>query len=192
MLKRNLKTFCKSEDGNAAIEYLFMAPVVLMLFAGTLTFFDAYRARFEAEAATNTIGDMVSRETQALSDDYIDGMLGVFESLAHRSSNEALRVSVVQYDADQDTHQVVWSQARNESAGQLTTADTQTMGASFPLMGHLDRVVYIETKTGYGVPFGLVRETLLDDFEIRNDIVVAPRFASTVCYSANAGVTPTC
>ncbi len=191
MLKSKFSRFCRADDGDAALEYMIIAPVVMTLFVGTMTIFDAYRAKFEAEAATNTIADLVSRETTTLTDDYIDGMLNVFETLSHRSDDEALRVSVVSYNADSQSHEVVWSQSRNSASGALTSAETQNMSDAFPLMGHLDRVVYLETSTDYVVPVGLMRDTFMDDFEIRNDIVITPRFASTVCY-ATGGADPYC
>ncbi|HEX3755866.1 MAG TPA: TadE/TadG family type IV pilus assembly protein, partial [Rhizomicrobium sp.] len=62
MLK-NLFQFGKNRDGLAAIEFAFIAPVMVTLFFGTIELADALSCRTDVGSVADTAGDLVAQES---------------------------------------------------------------------------------------------------------------------------------
>lgn len=185
-----LKTFAEDESGVGAIELLFMTPILMWIFVATLSYFDAYRAKFAAHKANTVLADMVSRETVPLTPTYIDGMLELFESLADRNDDASIRITVVMWDEASGEHQYVWSRARGSSGvTRVQAAEIDTFSANLPLMGDQDQVIVVETFSEYNPRYGDVLVNILDMFEIETYSVISPRFVGQVCYEPDASTT---
>ena len=83
--------FKKSDEGSVAIETMLMVPIMAWAMLATLTFFDAYRNEAIAYKAGLTIADMISREADAIDDDYIDGARELLTFLASDDPQPDLR-----------------------------------------------------------------------------------------------------
>ena len=96
-------SFLRRAEGAVTVETVIVLPVLVWTFVAMAVFWDAYRAGTVALRATYTIGDLVSRETRCLDQGYLDGLRGVFDSLAAsgrpggvgRDGPSAIRVSWV-------------------------------------------------------------------------------------------------
>ncbi|WP_420837134.1 TadE/TadG family type IV pilus assembly protein, partial [Alexandriicola marinus] len=107
-----LRRLARREEGSMSIEAMIIIPVLIWSMLGSWVFFDAFRAQFSNAKASYTLGDIISRESGYITDEYIDSLYTLQRFLAARPEDIRLRVSVIKYDEDDDTHYVVWSENR--------------------------------------------------------------------------------
>ncbi|WP_386682968.1 TadE/TadG family type IV pilus assembly protein [Loktanella sp. R86503] len=199
-LRLALHRLWRQEDGTLTIEFLILAPIMFWTFLATLAYFDAYRAEAISEKAAMTIADVMSRETNGISDTYLDGVYGLLQFLTYSDANPEMRVSVLRYhdktsltpDGTDDHFHVVWSEVRNdESTGKqekLQTSDAKTMTAKLPKMGNEDRLILVETWTHYDSAYNLGMRNVwggndgdgeIKDIVMQTYVFTAPRFGQT-------------
>lgn len=122
------------------------------------------------------IGDMLSRETALIDQDYVDGLNQIFSYITVAKQPTWIRVSSVTWDEDQDKFVLQWSAA---SAGHAKLDDLLPIQASIPAMGDGDTVVVVETYMPYQTDFNIG----LDPFTYRNVVVTRPRFAPQLLWN---------
>jgi hypothetical protein len=178
--------FIREEEGSISIEAMIIMPMMFWTFLSLFSIFDAFHSYSINQKAAYTIGDAVSRETQPLDNDYIDGMWGLFNYLAQTDADGAMRITSVVYDAGQDRFEVDWSQIRG-SAAVLSTSELTSSAASvtawkarLPIIPDGERVMLVETWDTYDAPFS----TGLEQQVIHNRIYTRPRYAPRVCWLA--------
>jgi len=105
------KLRCYRDDvrGSLSVELVFVLPLLLWAYIAIVVFNDAYRARMEGQSAALNVADMISRNTDELTVDYLEGMNDVFDFLTTRNRDTRLRISSMMWDADSDQPEVVWS-----------------------------------------------------------------------------------
>ena len=146
ILMASLRRFREQEDGVISIEMIFAVPILLWTLMSTIVYFDAYRAEAITTRAALTVADMISREEQAITPDYLDGTRQVLRVLSESDANPDFRITVFRYRSTQDDFRRVWS--RNRGMGQnLTNADLQNLRNRFPPMANNDRAILLETRT---------------------------------------------
>lgn len=184
MLKQfttRLSELLKNEEGSASIEGIIWLPLVLTVLLSTFSFHDAFRYKALNTKAAFTISDVLSRETEAIDDAYLDGMVELLEYLTRSEGPYSVRVSHVRYDND-DGYLVEWSHARGSFTG-IDTANVGTIQSHLPTMLHNERLIVVETFTDYNTPFDL---DVLDTAELFYNVAVTrPRFAPQLLW-ANA------
>ena len=77
-----LRRFRSDERGVMATEAAIIAPMLASAVLASFAFFDGYRASGVNMKAAYTVSDMISRETDYITNDYLDGALGLFNFLA--------------------------------------------------------------------------------------------------------------
>jgi hypothetical protein len=110
--KSRLRTFADDTSGNMSIEAVIFVPLVMAMLAATFSFYDAFRFKAMNTKAAYTISDALSRETDAITPTYLNGMVSTLNFLTRSESHYSLRVTVVRYDEDDDQYKVDWSQSR--------------------------------------------------------------------------------
>lgn len=178
LLKR-LRRFRADETGSIAVETILIIPMVFWVYLTMFSIFDAYRNHSINQKAAYTIGDIISRETTPLDNSYMNGLR---EFLAYLTANEttdvAIRVTSVRYDAVNDVYKRDWSRRR----GWVSALDNTAVAAlkdDLPIMPHNERVMVVETFARYEAPFN----TGLSDHEIHNFVFTRPRYAPRVLWS---------
>jgi len=173
ILRRPLARFARRETASLTVEVMIMFPVLLWAFAGTFVFFDMFRENSVSEKAAYTVGDMLSRETDAITPTYMDNTLTLFSTLSGiPAENIGLRVSVIRWDGDDEVYDLRWSQARG-GATELDADEVETWEDVLPIMVDDEQIILVETFSRY-TPFldvGLGTMTL-DTF-----VYTRPRFA---------------
>lgn len=182
MIKRallsRLKAFNDETKGTVSVEAVIMFPLLLWAFLAMFTFFDGYRQVSIGQKAAFTIADMISRETDALNDIYIDNALEMFEYLTTSTGQSELRVSIIYYDDTANEYYLGWSEARGGRTA-LTDAVLQSWGAVLPVLPESEALILVETWKAYVAPFnvGLV------DRALETFIFASPRFASQLPFA---------
>jgi hypothetical protein len=175
--KSLLRGFCREEHGNVTVEFILAMPILFWTFMAAYVFFDGYRQSAVNLKAAYTISDLLSRETQAVNDAYIDSMVEVLSLMTRTPSDVDLRVSVIRWDAFDERYYLDWSENRGFPA-ELTDANIENIAGDLPEMPDNERVILVETNNVF-VPLFNVG---LDNLDLKNFVFTRPRFVSQVVF----------
>jgi hypothetical protein len=115
MFARYFKAFGKDESGTISIELLIVVPMLTWALISVIVYFDAFRAQYYSERANDTIADMISREENAITAEFLEGADGILRNLTTIDSSPEFRVTIVGYTEADDSYRIIWS--RGEGAG---------------------------------------------------------------------------
>lgn len=182
--------FRDDESGVISIGILFAVPILVWALLSTYVYFDVFRAELVSNKAAITIADMISREEEAITDDYIDGALELLKLLIEEDDDPQLRITVFWYDQGNDTYELAWSEARG-FASALDAGDLANMYNTIPQMADGDRAILVETASGYRQPItysiGPFSGADLNDVEFSTFTITKPRFlTSQFCFDDDA------
>jgi len=177
-LRSLLRRFAGDTRGSVAVEFVIVMPFLFWAFMATYVYFDGYRQSAQNLKAAFSIGDMISRETQAIDDDYLDSMEAVLRLMTRSDMPIKLMVTVVRWDEDDDRYYVDWSESRGFDAAR-TNADMADIAADLPVMPDNERVILIETEASYEPVFDIG----LGARPLENFVFTRPRFAPQVVWS---------
>lgn len=178
-LRARLARFTRDTRGTVATEAVIALPVIFWAFLAAFVFFDAYRQSSINLKAAYMVGDTLSRETNSIDDDYMDGMKGLFDHLAGRATNTRMRVTVLQWDDEDEAYLRDWSEARG-AVSPLAQNDLSGIADKLPVMADNERVILVETWSHYTPPFKIG----LPAQDMYNFVFTSPRFAPLLRYSS--------
>ena len=177
MLRQRLKRNLRDEKGSFSVEAILMFPLLVWAFIAMYVFYEGLRESNINLKATYTIGDLLSRETDVINQNYLDGMNGVYAWLSRSATPVSLRVSVVRYDAANDSHIMVWSRGVDQP-NLLQQEVTDRIAQHIPIMADADTVIVVESWTTYDP----IMDIGLSDTDIYNLVVTAPRFSKQLLF----------
>jgi hypothetical protein len=180
-LLNRLRSFRDRTDGSVSVEFILAMPIVFWAFMAVYVFFDGYRQSAINLKAAYTISDLISRETEAINDDYIDSMHSMFKLLTRATSITGLRISVIRWDAEDDRYYVEWSEDRGFGLA-LDDNAVQSLEDKLPVMPDEERVILVETRNTF-VPLYNVG---MENKQLENFVFTRPRFAPQVVFDNNA------
>ncbi len=171
-----LKRFARREEGNITLELVFIIPALFWIFLVQFAIFDAYRQHAINQKAAYSIGDIVSRQTDPIDPDFMNGMRSMLKYLTHSTNSDtSIRVSSLKYDANKDIYKRDWSKVKGNIPN-LSNNDVKNWHGRLPVMIHNERVVVVETFVDYDPPF----DTGIGAHTIENFVVTSPRYAPSV------------
>jgi len=176
-LVRRLRTFAAETRGSVSIEFVLVMPFLFWAFMAVYVYFDGYRQSAVNLKAAYTIGDLISRETGVISEDYVDAMESLLRTLTRAQSDVSLRISVIRWDDGDGSYYVDWSANRGYGSA-LNDGDMTNMQSKLPVMPDNERVILIETSNTF-VPLFNVG---MDNVELDNFVFTRPRFVDQVCW----------
>lgn len=177
-INRFFLRFARDTHGSITVEFVLMAPMMFWAVMASYVYFDGYRQSALNLKAAYTVSDLISRETAAINNDYIDSMYNVLELMVRPDSTMKMRISVVRYDQADDRYYVDWSKARGYTTVR-TDDNVMDIKTKLPVMPDGERVILVETDNTY-VPLFNVG---LGDKELDNFVFTRPRFAPLVAWS---------
>lgn len=176
-LSSAVRRFLDDTRGSVAVEFVIVMPFLFWAFMATYVYFDGYRQSAQNLKAAYAIGDMISRETEAINDTYIDSMQNVLTLMTRSNTPVKLRVSVVRWDGTDNRYYVTWSAPRG-FANALTDGDMASIANRLPTMPDNEYVILIETSSVYEPAFDIgMADQVLDNF-----IFTRPRFVGHSCW----------
>ena len=174
-----VRRFASDTRGSISIEVAIIVPILLWAFVAMWVFFDAYKTRSTTEKAAFTISDMLSRETNAINDDYLTSAKKLFDLLAHSDPASGLRVTVVSYSGALEDYVFKWSKVRG-NINAMTGADMADLVDHLPAMAAGESLIIVETVSTYDPPLKVGLGSLkMDTF-----IFTRPRFAPQLVWSS--------
>ena len=108
--------FIASTSGLAALEFAFIAPVMILLFFGVVEGSNAFAISRRVSLAVNTLADLTSQEAQLTADQAADLFTGVEQIVGQGDINAD--IAIVSLIVDPDTDEVVVHWSRDNSCGQ--------------------------------------------------------------------------
>lgn len=178
-LIRAFRKFRDDTDAAVTLEFVLVMPFLFWAFMATYVFFDGYRQSNVNLKAAYSISDVISRETNAIDEDYIDSMHKILTLMTRSTSPTTLRVSVLRWDEDDDRYFVEWSAVRNRDT-KLDDGNVIDIADRLPVMPDNDRVILVETTNTFVPLFNVgMSNKVLENF-----IFTRPRFAPQVVWES--------
>ena len=191
-VKSKLQRFCRDESGVAAIELLFVVPILFWVLMSTLVFFDGFRAKGISVRAALTVADMVSREEDPVNAQYVDGTKQLLRALTESEDDPDVRMTAYQYSEGDDRLLVIWSET---DGFDLAHDDASIISEreNLPSLSHGEISLLVETRTRYQAPFrtalpGFIpfQVSQMDQVTWFSYVFISPRPAE-VCFEDGGG-----
>ena len=177
IFRRSMGHFSRNEKGMLTVEALLVFPMLLWTITAIFTFFEGFRQSAANLKAAYTIGDLISRETQAITPAYVNSMLVLMQRMVNNGSPMSLRMTLIVFDEDDDRHYVRWSTARGYD-DVWDNDNISNMEDNLPPMPDQDTLIIVETSN----PFDPTFKTpfLGDDYTFNNFVFTRPRFTNEI------------
>lgn len=101
--------FLTGTRGSVSVELVIALPLLLWALAATAVFYDGFRTRYATQGAAYAVADALSRQTDAFTDDYMEGMNNIFDYLAATATDTRMRISSVSYNPTNAEFELEWS-----------------------------------------------------------------------------------
>jgi len=175
-LLRSFQRFLRGQHAGLSVEAVLIFPILIWGYFGMFVLFDGYRSMAANVRASYTISDLLSRETDYITPNYMNGMNDVLDILTQSPNPTVLRVSVIKYNADTNKHDLEWSYstAGSGSAAAITDATLAELMPHVPNMANPGVAIVVETYVAF-IPFINIT---LQPFYFESIVVTRPRFAS--------------
>lgn len=172
--------FVTDTKASASVEAAIIFPAVFWAYAAMFTYFEAYRAQAVAEKSAYSISDMISRETQPITPDYMTNVRNLFKDLSGLTSSEtALRVTLLRWDNSNNVFKVDWSKRRGDIP-RLRTRDVTEYNTLLPSLINNERIILVETASDYDPAFSIG----LAPRKIETFVYTRPRYAPQIVWDA--------
>jgi Flp pilus assembly protein TadG len=170
-----LKRFTKNRSGSAAVEFAFIAPVMLLLYYGMAELTQAMMADRRAAHVASTIGDLVaqnSRMTPAAMTDVFKVGKAIIAPFA--TAPLSMRITSVKADAGGNPN-VVWSEASGPAFSPLTGTVVLPVG----LLAANESVIMTESRYVYT---SAVQQTVAAPLTLGQKYYLKPRKGKEVVW----------
>ena len=170
--------FAREEKGAAHIEAMIMIPLMFGVMMTSMSMLDLLRQHGAHQKAAFTIGDMVSRETLPLDQEYLVGTHHLLNTLTRTPQDSSVRLTVVRYNLKNDKMQIDWSKSTGAYTP-LTNDDVRDWTDRLPHMINNERMIIVETAARWESPLniGLGRQ-VIDNF-----VFTRPRYSPQVLWA---------
>ncbi|AKO97666.1 hypothetical protein MALG_02502 [Marinovum algicola DG 898] len=172
---QKLRQFTGDTRGGVSLELIIFTPVLFVMLAGAFVYYDVFRQKAININAAYTISDALSRETDAIDDDYLDGLHSMLEFLTHADEQVGLRVTMVRWNKTENAYRRDWSQTRGPLYPLKNRDLNTTLAEHLPTLLHNERVIVVETSAIYSPIFDV--PGMSEDTELYNFAFTRPRFA---------------
>lgn len=166
------------ERGSFSVEAVLMFPMLVWAFMAMFVFFEGLRESNINLKATYTISDLLSRETELIDQNYLDGMNDVYAWLSRSANPVSMRVTVVRYDEANDRHVNIWSRGVAGQSNLTQEGIDETISPHIPIMADANSAIVVETWTTYDP----IMDIGLAETDIYNVVVTAPRFSEQLIF----------
>lgn len=178
-----VQRYGRDDAGAISVESVFVVPILLWAIDAMFVYFDAFKSQNVNIKATNTVADLISRQTDAMDARFIQGMNSVYGYLIRSGDDNDLIVSVVAVGLADDGAtpelQLRWSYATGD---QVAFTDIAQLRAHVPTMAVGDQLIVVHSHMTWSPPlnFGLA------EMELTHVAFTRPRFTPHVVWS-NSG-----
>jgi len=175
--------FASNRSGLAAVEFAFIAPIMILLFFGVLEASSAYSVNRKVVLASNTLADLVAQETSITKSSLEDLFVGMEDVIDPRDINVTFRVVSVALDTATGEVKVRWSL---DSSGGTPYATGSVYPGSLDaaLLDDASSLIVAETSYDYASP---ISQKVIGPISMNKAATRWPRLSSRVQYCVVAG-----
>ena len=184
LIKRLYRNALSDERGSFSVEAVLMFPMLVWAFMGMYSFFEGLRESNINLKATYAIADVLSRETEEITDVYLENMNTIYEWLARTDDDTMMRVSVVIWDETSEQHTLYWSRGVNGREDLPAELVKTNITPHVPIMADQASAIVVESWVDHNPIMLPVNDFPLfkmlglgwEPTEIYKIVVVSPRF----------------
>ncbi|MBU6298845.1 MAG: pilus assembly protein [Alphaproteobacteria bacterium] len=174
---RRFRAMLKARDGLAAVEFAFLAPVMIVLFFGTVEVTTAVDCNTRVRDVAATAADLVAQETTVSSTD-ISNVFSALDAIMYPNSTTNLKVVISSLvDNGKGGATVAWSDATSNTTAR-TVGSTITVPTGLITSG--GSVIYAEVQYNFGVSGAAF---LTNTLTMSSNFYARPRRSATVTHT---------
>lgn len=181
--RRSLAAFAKSRSGLAAVEFAFIAPIMILLFFGVIEGSAAYSASRKVMLSANTLADLVAQESSITKDSLDDLFVGMEDVIATKDIDVTFRVVSLVLDPDTDEIKVHWS-LQSDGTEPYAPGDVYPGDLDPALLDDASSLIVAESEYDYASP---ISRKIVGAFTMEKAATRWPRLSSKVQYCVTAG-----
>lgn len=179
-MKSLLTRYRRNEHANMSVEAVILLPVLMWAFGAMFVFFDNFRAHSINQKAAYTIADMISRETDYITPDYLASAHKLLQLMSESNAQDSgLRITVVKYNASKKRYQRVWSRKVGAYTWPHSNTSVKKLGHRLPAMVNNEQLILVETRTKAKD----IADVGILEKNIETFVFTRPRFAPQVTWS---------
>jgi Flp pilus assembly protein TadG len=174
---RIVRQIARSRSGMAAVEFALIAPVMILMFFGTIELCEALNAKARVTRVASTTADLVAQATTVSSTD-ITNIFGAANSILY--PYPATGAQIVVSSIVDDGHggaKVAWSNAQNTTP--RAVGASVTVPAGLIVSGTGGSVIFAEITYTYSSP---TTQALGASTTMRGSFYARPRRSATVVH----------
>lgn len=176
-VKIQLQAISACQRGIAMVEFAYVMPIIVLIYMGSITAFDAIRADRQVGFTADSIADLISRET-TINDEFRDNLFQAATTLMGRfASAGTLGVTMTAIGNDDGDLTVLWSEA-NANAPVLADDDLETL-TQLPTIPENESIILIRVATQYAP---LLIDKASPPIDFSETVIARPRFVPQIVY----------
>lgn len=178
-----IPAFLRSRSGLAAVEFAFIAPIMILLFFGVIEGSAAYSTNRKVLMSANTLADLVAQETSITKDSLDDLFVGMEDVVDQRDIDVTFRVVSVYLDNATNEVKVHWS--RDSDSAVPYAADTVYPGdVDASLLNDASSLIIAETEYDYASP---ISQKIVGAITMKKAATRWPRLSPKVQFCITVG-----
>lgn len=161
-----------------SVEAVLTLPVLLVGLFFCYTYFSAFQIKSTANKAAYTVSDYLSRQTDSIDSDFIEGLASIYGFLTNTGTYTLRASSVTWSEVDgEGEYELEWSYAADD--GEAVTDETLSdIEDRIPDLTSGETVLIIETSVDWSPVFNV----WLDDLTFYDFVATKPRYATQVTF----------
>jgi Flp pilus assembly protein TadG len=152
-----------STDGIAAVEFAYLAPIMLLIFAGAFELSRAIGVDRRFSIITAMTGDLVSREKD-VDQSKLDGMMEAIDHVMKPYDPSTLQIGVISVQVEKDIPKVKWTYSHNQAPVPQKCSTVGTDDIPPGLVANGGSVILVKSKYTYA-PFFVNYDEMMKIFE---------------------------
>jgi len=180
-MARSMRALLFGKDGVAAIEFAMVAPLMLLLFVGSVEFSQALTVDRRVSQIASSTADLVAREKSITTAD-MEGIMEIIDHLMSPYDNSRLRVTLLNvYSAINDASNVKVCWSYNHNGGANTYSENQSYSLPSGILGKGSSAIVAEVVYDYQpLIFNMFIESV---FRMEEKFYLKPRLSNSVEYN---------
>lgn len=152
-LREKILGFRKDSKGVAALEFAIIAPILILLFLGTLEISLAVSVDRKVSRISSAVADLITQETETIDADYLDSVFAIADRIMY-PHDDSVEIAVVGIDIDENSvARVTWKRTYGG-------ATAPAVGSTYPVPNSIKNpdtfLVAATVKTDHAPAFKFV------------------------------------
>jgi Flp pilus assembly protein TadG len=166
-MSRMIRRFRRDQRGVSAVEFAFIAPILIAFYFGMAEITQAIIAQRRTLGAASGIGDLVAQANGSITASNVDDVMNMSNVLMYPYpvTGTALKICIYSILSDATGKKTIdWYRGKNESAATCSRSDTSISSLSAGVVGPGQSVIMARVKYTYTPTTHIVMKNLVPTF----------------------------